>query len=183
MPFCWSTAFAPSSRRSRKRANLRRHGLGASWSFSGDSGAPGGGRGGSSAGGGDGGSATGVTGVKDPGLFEAPFGLTLRQAIDNFGGGMLPGSQFAFALTGGAAGTIVSSNLLDIPIDYASAAKGISLGAGAFLICDQSVSVVAFLRELLRFFTIESCGKCNCQICQRSAASGRRKSMVTSMRR
>lgn len=98
--------------------------------------------------------------VKHPGLFEAPFGLTLRQVIDDFGGGMREGSQFHFALTGGAAGTIVSQDHLDIPIDYSSAAKGISLGAGAFLICDQSVSPVDFLRELLHFFKSESCGKC-----------------------
>ena len=98
--------------------------------------------------------------VKQPGLFEAPFGLTLRQIIDEFGGGMWAGSTFNFALTGGAAGTIVPASLLDIPIDYASAAKGVSLGAGAFLICDQSVSPVAMLRELLHFFAAESCGKC-----------------------
>jgi NADH:ubiquinone oxidoreductase subunit F (NADH-binding) len=103
--------------------------------------------------------------VNNPGLFEAPFGLTLRQVIDQFGGGMLAGSQFNFALTGGAAGTIVSSELLDLPIDYASTAKGIALGAGAFLVCDQTVSPVAFLRELLHFFTAESCGKCTpCRI-------------------
>jgi len=103
--------------------------------------------------------------INQPGLFEAPFGITLRQAIDKFGGGLSPGSQFNFALTGGAAGTIVPPELLDVPIDYASAAKGVSLGAGAFLICDQSVSVVAFLRELLHFFSIESCGKCTpCRI-------------------
>lgn len=98
--------------------------------------------------------------VYNPGLFEAPFGLTLRQVIDEFGGGMLAGSTFKFALTGGAAGTIVPPSLLDIPMDYASGQKGVGLGAGAFLICDQSVSVVAFLREELRFFAAESCGKC-----------------------
>jgi NADH:ubiquinone oxidoreductase subunit F (NADH-binding) len=93
-------------------------------------------------------------------LFEAPFGLTLRQIINDFGGGMREGSQFNFALTGGAAGTIVRDGYLDTPIDYASAARGIALGAGAFLICDQSISPVAFLRELLHFFAAESCGKC-----------------------
>jgi NADH:ubiquinone oxidoreductase subunit F (NADH-binding)/NADH:ubiquinone oxidoreductase subunit E len=98
--------------------------------------------------------------IQQPGLFEAPFGLTLRQIIEEFGGGMLPGSEFNFALTGGAAGTIVSEAMMDIPIDYASAAKGISLGAGAFLICDKRVSPVAFLREVLHFFKVESCGKC-----------------------
>lgn len=98
--------------------------------------------------------------VNNPGLFEAPFGLTLRQIIDDYGGGMQNGSKFSFALTGGAAGTIVSEAMMDIPIDYASGAKGISLGAGAFLICDQRVSVLAFLREILHFFRLESCGKC-----------------------
>lgn len=98
--------------------------------------------------------------VNNPGLFEAPFGLTLRQIIDEYAGGMRVGSNFHFALTGGAAGTIVSDSFMDIPIDYASAAQGISLGAGAFLICDQSVSVIAFLKNLLNFFAFESCGKC-----------------------
>ena len=98
--------------------------------------------------------------IQKPGLFEAPFGLTLRQMIDDFGGGLREGSTFKFALTGGAAGTFVPPSLLDVPIDYASAAKGVSLGAGAFLICDQTVSPVALLRELLHFFESESCGKC-----------------------
>jgi NADH-quinone oxidoreductase subunit F len=98
--------------------------------------------------------------VNRPGLFEAPFGLTLRQIIDEYGGGMRSGSSFHFALTGGAAGTIVPDSFLDIPLDYTSAAQGISLGAGSFLICDQSVSPVALLRNLLHFFAVESCGKC-----------------------
>ncbi len=98
--------------------------------------------------------------VNKPGLYEAPFGFTLREMIDQFGGGMKDGSTFHFALTGGAAGTIVPESLLDIPIDYSSAAKGVSLGAGAFLICDQNTSPIALLRELLHFFEVESCGKC-----------------------
>ncbi|MFC2053188.1 NADH-ubiquinone oxidoreductase-F iron-sulfur binding region domain-containing protein [Chloroflexota bacterium] len=98
--------------------------------------------------------------VNSPGLFEAPFGLTLRQIINDFGCGMKPGSSFNFALAGGAAGTITPPSLLDVPIDYASTSEGVSLGAGAFLICDQTVSPVDFLREVLYFFKVESCGKC-----------------------
>ena len=98
--------------------------------------------------------------VNRPGLFEAPFGLTLRQLIEDFGAGMRAGSTFHFVLAGGAAGSIVPAELLDIPIDYSSAVKGVSLGAGAFLVCDQTISPVAFLREILHFFTSESCGKC-----------------------
>ncbi len=104
--------------------------------------------------------------VNQPGLFEAPFGLTLRQIIDDFGGGMKAGSTFNMALTGGAAGTIVNRDFLDIPIDYASAREhGIGLGAGAFLIADESMSPVDLLGELLHFFESESCGKCTpCRI-------------------
>ncbi len=98
--------------------------------------------------------------VNHPGLFEAPFGLTLRRIIDEFGGGMRNGSSFQFALCGGAAGMIVNEKMLDIPIDYSSSSQGITLGAGAFLVCDQNVSPVAFLREIMHFFTVKSCGKC-----------------------
>jgi NADH:ubiquinone oxidoreductase subunit F (NADH-binding)/NADH:ubiquinone oxidoreductase subunit E len=98
--------------------------------------------------------------VNRPGLFEAPYGLTLRQVIEQFGGGMCPGAEFHFALSGGAAGAIVPAALLDVPVDYASASRGVPLGAGAFLVCDRSVSVLALLRELLHFFEVESCGKC-----------------------
>jgi NADH:ubiquinone oxidoreductase subunit F (NADH-binding)/NADH:ubiquinone oxidoreductase subunit E len=98
--------------------------------------------------------------VNRPGLFEAPLGLTLRQIIDTFGSGMRDGSSFRFALTGGAAGTLVPPSLLDVPMDYDSASQGVSLGSGGMLICDQSVSPLRILRELVRFFELESCGKC-----------------------
>ncbi len=98
--------------------------------------------------------------VKNPGIFEAPFSLTLRQIIEDFGGGMRPGSEFHLALCGGAAGTIVDNSLLDVPVDYSSVSKGVSLGAGGFLICDERVSPVDLLLNLMRFFAAESCGKC-----------------------
>ena len=66
--------------------------------------------------------------VNRPGLFEAPLGLTLRQIIDTFGEGMRDGSTFRFALTGGAAGTLVPPSLLDVPMDYDSASQGVALG-------------------------------------------------------
>jgi NADH:ubiquinone oxidoreductase subunit F (NADH-binding) len=108
--------------------------------------------------------------VNRPGLFEAPYGITLRQMIEDFGGGMRPGSTFQFALTGGAAGTFAPSSLLDVPIDYESAALGVCLGSGGFLVCDQSVSLVKILRQLLHFFEMESCGKCTpCRLGTREA--------------
>ena len=98
--------------------------------------------------------------VNRTGAFEAPFGVTLRQIIDQFGGGMRPGSRFKMALTGGAAGTIVDASLFDVPLDYASSRQGISLGAGVMLVLDESVSAVELLRSILHFFEAESCGKC-----------------------
>jgi NADH:ubiquinone oxidoreductase subunit F (NADH-binding)/NADH:ubiquinone oxidoreductase subunit E len=103
--------------------------------------------------------------VNRRGLFEGPLGLTLRQIIDTFGEGMRDGSTFRFALVGGAAGTLVPASLLDVPIDYDSASQGVALGCGGMLICDQSVSPCRMVRELVRFFELESCGKCTpCRI-------------------
>ena len=98
--------------------------------------------------------------VNRRGLFEAPLGLTLRHIIDTFGEGMRAGTTFRFALTGGAAGTLVPPSLMDVPMDYDSGSQGVALGSGGMLVCDQSVSPLRMLRELVRFFEFESCGKC-----------------------
>jgi NADH-quinone oxidoreductase subunit F len=103
--------------------------------------------------------------VNDPGLFEAPYRITLRQIIEEYAGGMPDGSTFHFALTGGAAGTIVGPEKLDVPLDFDAGSKGIMLGAGGFMICDHSVTPLQVLRELAFFFEQESCGKCTpCRI-------------------
>lgn len=98
--------------------------------------------------------------VVEPCVFEAPFGLTLRQLIKEFGGGMLPGHEFGFALVGGAAGRFAPPELLDLSLDYGSGEHGAHIGVGVALVCDSQVSPVAILRELLHFFESESCGKC-----------------------
>ena len=101
-----------------------------------------------------------VTGcVNHPGAFEAPLGITLRQTID-FGGGLLPGSRFKAALTGGAAGSFVPESMLDVPIDFSSWKQGLMLGSGPILILDRSVSIPPLLKSVLHFFEMESCGKC-----------------------
>jgi NADH:ubiquinone oxidoreductase subunit F (NADH-binding) len=103
--------------------------------------------------------------VGRPGLVEVPFGLTLRQMIDELAGGMRPGSAFHLALTAGAAGTIVSGRHLDVPLDYDAGKHGVAVGSGGILACDASISPVWLLRELLHFFEHESCGKCTpCRI-------------------
>jgi NADP-reducing hydrogenase subunit HndC len=95
-----------------------------------------------------------------PGAFETTLGLTLRQVIDQFGGGMRPNSRFKAALTGGAAGTFVPASMLDTPIDFESAKHGIALGSGAILVLDESIPIPRVLTWLLHFFEEESCGKC-----------------------
>jgi NADH-quinone oxidoreductase subunit F len=98
--------------------------------------------------------------VSRPGAFEVPLGVTLRQIIDHFGGGMRGGMRFKAALTGGAAGTFTPAALLDVPIDFRSGTQGVTLGSGAMIILDESVSIRAMLSWLLHFFEVESCGKC-----------------------
>ena len=102
-----------------------------------------------------------VTGcVNKPGAFEAPLGITLRQMIEQFGGGLIAGSGFKAALTGGAAGSFVPASMLDIPIDFDSWKNGLMLGSGPIIILDESVSIPQVLSSVLHFFEMESCGKC-----------------------
>ncbi len=117
--------------------------------------------------------------VNRPGAFEVPLGVTLRQIIEQFGGGLRDGSRFKAALTGGAAGMLAPAALLDVPIDFSSAKQGVSLGSGGMLMLDESVPIPTLLTWLLHFFEVESCGKCTpCregtrearQVCERIAA-------------
>jgi NADH-quinone oxidoreductase subunit F len=80
--------------------------------------------------------------------------------IDRFGQGMRSGSRFKMALTGGAAGTIIPEELLDVTLDFDAHKKGVALGSGAVMVFDTSVSAAELLVWLLRFFAAESCGKC-----------------------
>ena len=102
-----------------------------------------------------------VTGcINQPGAFEAPLGITLRQITDLYGGGLQPGAQFKAALTGGAAGSFVPASMLDVPIDFDSWRNGPVLGSGPIVILDEAVSIPEVLTSVLHFFEVESCGKC-----------------------
>lgn len=104
--------------------------------------------------------------VNTPGVIEVPMGITLREVISIYGHGMKPGSVFKMAQTGGSSGSIIPTDLQDIPMDFESFRKaGVSLGSGALLICDQNTCIVDLARVLLQFFRFESCGKCTpCRI-------------------
>ncbi len=99
--------------------------------------------------------------VNMTGLIEVPMGITLREVIEVYAGGMKDGKAFKVAQTGGSSGSLIPAALLDTPMDFASMQeKGASLGSGALLICDEDTCVVDLMYVLMRFFKTESCGKC-----------------------
>lgn len=95
--------------------------------------------------------------INRPGVYELPMGITLRELIENYGGGAK--GEFKAALPGG-----VSSNLLtdlDVKLDYKSVADaGSMLGSGAVIVINSEMSIVDVARNCLEFFTHESCGQC-----------------------
>src|SRR5215472_7290742 len=99
--------------------------------------------------------------AKQPGLVEIPFGRTLRQVLEQFGGGMVPGSRFKAVQVGGPLGSLFPESKLDIPICYdAFAEAGAILGHGGIVVYDQDTDMVELSRHLMAFTADESCGKC-----------------------
>jgi NADH-quinone oxidoreductase F subunit len=99
--------------------------------------------------------------VQTPQIVEAPVGMTLRELIDTYGGGLRPGRKFKMCQTGGASAGLVTEECLDTPMDYGSLSKaGGALGSGTMLVMDDSTCVVDFLKSVAVFFDHESCGQC-----------------------
>ncbi len=99
--------------------------------------------------------------INRPGLIEVPAGVTMREIVNEYGGGMSSGN-FKMAQLGGTAGDILGAEMLDVPMDYDSMLKvGHVLGSGAILIMNEGVDVKDFLHACIRFFAHESCGNCN----------------------
>jgi len=103
--------------------------------------------------------------VNRPGLIEVPMGVTLREIIYDYAGGMSSG-QFKMAQIGGTAGDILPVELLDVPHDYKSLQEqGHNLGSGALLIMNNEVSIIDFMKWCMKFYVHESCGRCSiCRI-------------------
>jgi NADH-quinone oxidoreductase subunit F len=103
--------------------------------------------------------------VTDPGLYEVPFGLTIRNMI-GLAGGVPHGKKVKAVLMGGAAGVFIGPEKLDTPLTYEDArAAGIPLGSGVIMVFDETADLRHYLLELADFFAHESCGKCfPCQI-------------------
>jgi formate dehydrogenase len=99
--------------------------------------------------------------VRDPGVKIAPAGITARQLIDEFCGGMADGHAFKGYLPGGASGGILPAGMADIPMDFGTLeAEGCFTGSGAVVILSDKDNMRAVALNLLRFFEDESCGQC-----------------------
>ena len=104
--------------------------------------------------------------IKRGGLVEVPFGLTMREAIDDFGGGTASGRAFRAVQVGGPLGAYFPENLLDTALDYEAlaAVKGM-LGHGGLVVFDDTVDMARQARFAMEFCAIKSCGKCTpCRI-------------------
>lgn len=99
--------------------------------------------------------------VRRPGVFEIPFGVTVREIVCDLAGG-IPGDRALRLLQfGGASGKIADASILDTPYTYENLrAAGVGVGSGAILVVDERTSVVDFLRMTQAFFSHESCGQC-----------------------
>jgi NADH-quinone oxidoreductase subunit F len=98
--------------------------------------------------------------VTSPGLYEVPFGATLREVLA-LAGGVRGGRPLQAVLLGGAAGAFVSPAHLDTPLTFAGVrAIGASLGSGAVIVFDDTVDMRIILRRIAAFFRDESCGQC-----------------------
>jgi len=104
--------------------------------------------------------------VNNTGLIEVPFGITLRDMIDNIGGGIEGGKRFKALQTGGPSGGCIPEDLLDTEIDYESLAQvGSIMGSGGMVVLDETSCMVNTSKFFLEFTQAESCGKCTpCRI-------------------
>jgi formate dehydrogenase beta subunit len=99
--------------------------------------------------------------VKSPGTKLAPAGITVRELIDEFCGGMQDGHAFAAYLPGGASGGILPASMADVPLDFGTLEQyGCFVGSHAVVILSQQDDVKAVALNLMKFFEDESCGQC-----------------------
>ncbi|MDF2656028.1 MAG: NADH-quinone oxidoreductase subunit [Bacillota bacterium] len=99
--------------------------------------------------------------VKNPGAYEIPFGLTLKEIIYDIGGGITDGHELKLLQLGGASGKIGPAAIVNTPYTYEDLAKeGLVVGSGGILVVDDRTRVIDFVKSIQDFFIHESCGKC-----------------------
>ncbi len=104
--------------------------------------------------------------INNTGLVEIPMGTTLREIIEDIGGGIPNGKKFKAAQTGGPSGGCIPASLMDTPIDYDNlTAIGCMMGSGGLIVMDEDNCMVDIAKFFLDFTVDESCGKCTpCRI-------------------
>ena len=104
--------------------------------------------------------------IKHTGLVEIPMGTTLREIVEDIGGGIPNGRKFKAAQTGGPSGGCIPASLMDTKIDYDNlTAIGCMMGSGGLIVMDDSNCMVDIAKFFLDFTVDESCGKCSpCRI-------------------
>ncbi len=110
--------------------------------------------------------------VKDPGVKLAPAGITARELIEEFCGGMADGHRFKAYLPGGASGGILPASMADLPLDFGTLEPyGCFVGSHAVVILSEHDDMKAVALNLMRFFEDESCGQCTpCRVGSEKAA-------------
>ena len=99
--------------------------------------------------------------IKNTGLVEVPMGTTLREIIEEIGGGIPRGKKFKAAQTGGPSGGCIPDHLIDTPMDYDNLlAIGTMMGSGGLIVMDEDTCMVDISKFFLEFTVDESCGKC-----------------------
>ncbi len=99
--------------------------------------------------------------IKNTGLVEVPMGTTLREIVEEIGGGIPGGKKFKAAQTGGPSGGCIPASLIDTPIDYDNLMEiGSMMGSGGLIVMDEDTCMVDIAKFFLEFTVDESCGKC-----------------------
>ena len=104
--------------------------------------------------------------IHNTGLVEIPMGTTLREIVEEIGGGIPNGKKFKAAQTGGPSGGCIPAEHLDVPIDYDNLMEiGSMMGSGGLIVMDENTCMVDIAKFFLEFTVDESCGKCTpCRI-------------------
>ena len=99
--------------------------------------------------------------IKHTGLVEVPMGTTLREIVEEIGGGIPGGKKFKASQTGGPSGGCIPASLIDTPIDYDNLMEiGSMMGSGGLIVMDEDTCMVDIAKFFLEFTVDESCGKC-----------------------
>ena len=99
--------------------------------------------------------------INRPGMYEIPMGMSINDVLENIGGGSNSETDIKMLQTGGPLGGVLGKEAFSTKIDFDEMAKsGAILGSGGIIVCDESVSVVDLIRNLVAFNQFESCGKC-----------------------